>query len=133
MRTLVRTASVLVGMTVCALGGAVSAAPLPLWAEGAPGAKGTEPGDIPTITVYPAQVPAGGPKTAAIVVCPGGGYGGLAAHEAEPIAQWLNSIGVTGVVLRYRLGPKYHPRRKRSAAPGPLMPSAACHRQQSYP
>jgi acetyl esterase/lipase len=95
-------------MLVCVLGGAASAAPLPLWAEGAPGAKGTEPGDTPTITVYPAQVPAGGPKTAAIVVCPGGGYGGLAAHEAEPIAQWLNSLGITGVVLRYRLGPKYH-------------------------
>ena len=85
-----------------------AAAPIPLWKDGAPGAQGKEPADIPTITVYPAQIPARGPRTAAIVVCPGGGYGGLAAHEAEPIAQWLNSIGVTGVVLRYRLGPKYH-------------------------
>jgi acetyl esterase/lipase len=85
-----------------------AAAPLPLWPDGAPGAQGREPGDVPTITVYPAQVPASGTKTAAVVVCPGGGYGGLAAHEAEPIAQWLNSLGITGVVLRYRLGPKYH-------------------------
>jgi acetyl esterase/lipase len=85
-----------------------SAAPQPLWPDGAPGALGKEPADVPTITVYPAQAPAGGAKTAAIVVCPGGGYGGLAAHEAEPIAQWLNSLGITGVVLRYRLGPKYH-------------------------
>lgn len=86
------------------------AAPQPLWPDGAPGAKGTGAGDVPTIEVYPAQVPARGPKTAAIVVCPGGGYGGLAAHEAEPIARWLNSLGITGVVLRYRHGPRYnHP------------------------
>jgi acetyl esterase/lipase len=45
---------------------------------------------------------------AAIVVCPGGGYGGLAAHEADPVAQWCNSIGVVGAVLKYRLGPKNH-------------------------
>ena len=82
--------------------------PRPLWPEGAPGAQGKGPADVPTITVYPA--PAGGGKAAAVVVCPGGGYGGLAAHEAEPVAQWLNTLGVTGVVLRYRHGPRYgHP------------------------
>lgn len=80
--------------------------PIVLWPQGAPGALGKEPGDIPTITVYPAA--AGKGPAAAIVVCPGGGYGGLAAHEAEPIAKWLNSIGITGVVLKYRLGPRYH-------------------------
>ena len=79
--------------------------PLPLWPNGAPGALGKEPADVPTLTVYPAAT--GGPAPA-IVVCPGGGYGGLAAHEAEPIARWLNTIGVTGVVLKYRLGPRYH-------------------------
>ena len=63
------------------------------------------PGDVPSITVYPA---AGGGPAPVIVVCPGGGYGGLAAHEAEPIARWLNTFGVTGVVLKYRLGPRYH-------------------------
>jgi acetyl esterase/lipase len=61
---------------------------------------------VPTITVFPA--PAAQGPAPAIVVCPGGGYGGLAGHEAEPIARWLNTLGVTGVVLRYRLGPKYH-------------------------
>ena len=90
--------------------GAAAPTPEPLWPDGAPGALGKEPADVPTITVYHVPVPAPGPKTAAIVVCPGGGYGGLAAHEAEPVAQWLNSLGVTGIVLRYRLGPKYgHP------------------------
>ena len=82
-----------------------AADPLPLWPDGAPGALGKEPGDVPTITIYRAD---GGGPAPAIVVCPGGGYGGLAAHEAEPIAKWLNTLGVTGVVLRYRLGPRYH-------------------------
>ena len=81
--------------------------PIQLWPQGAPGALGKEPGDVPTITVYPAPAADKGP-VAAIVVCPGGGYGGLAAHEAEPIAKWLNTLGITGVVLKYRLGPRYH-------------------------
>jgi acetyl esterase/lipase len=43
------------------------------------------------------------------VVCPGGGYGFLAAeHEGKDVALWLNSLGVTAAVLKYRLGPKYH-------------------------
>jgi len=43
------------------------------------------------------------------VVCPGGGYGHLASdHEGQQVARWLNSIGVTAAVLKYRLGPKYH-------------------------
>ena len=45
---------------------------------------------------------------AAIVVCPGGGYGGLASHEGPVVAKWLAEYGVAGFVLRYRLGPKYH-------------------------
>ena len=40
--------------------------------------------------------------------CPGGAYTMLAEHEAEPIARWLNTFGVTGIVLKYRLGPRYH-------------------------
>jgi acetyl esterase/lipase len=95
-------------LAIASLAACAGAAPQPLWPDGAPGAVGNEPGDIPTIEVYPAQIPTAGPKTAAVVVCPGGGYGGLAAHEAEPIAKWLNTLGVTGVVLRYRLGPRYH-------------------------
>ena len=85
----------------------------PLWAEGAPGALGKEtgndnnPGDVPTITVFKPEKPNG----AAIVICPGGGYGFLATdHEGKQVAEWLNSIGITGVMLKYRLGPKYkHP------------------------
>jgi acetyl esterase/lipase len=84
------------------------AAPIPLWANGAPGAKGAAPEDIPSVQLY--QPPADKASGAAIVVCPGGGYGHLARHEGHDIAVWLNGIGVTAVVLKYRLGPKYqHP------------------------
>ena len=79
--------------------------PIPLWANGAPGAKGAEPEDIPSVQLY--QPPADKASGAAIVVCPGGGYAHLAPHEGHDIAIWLNSIGVTTVVLKYRLGPKY--------------------------
>src|SRR5687767_6136149 len=90
-------------------GAALPDGPVPLWPDGAPGALGKEPGDVPTLTVYPAPASDSGPA-AAIVVCPGGGYGGLAGHEGEPIARWLNTLGITGVVLKYRLGPRYrHP------------------------
>lgn len=41
---------------------------------------------------------------AAIVICPGGGYGGLVTGgEGHGIAAWLNKHGITGVVLEYRL------------------------------
>jgi len=83
-----------------------TAPPLRLWEGDAPGAMGTEAADIPTLTVYaPAPEKSNG---AAVVVCPGGGYGGLADHEGKPVAEWLASLGVTGIVLKYRLGPKYH-------------------------
>jgi acetyl esterase/lipase len=40
----------------------------------------------------------------AIVVCPGGGYNNLAwDHEGEQVARWLNSIGVTAALLKYRV------------------------------
>lgn len=84
-------------------------ATLPLWPDGAPGAQGKEPGDIPTITVYLA--PADKANGAAVVICPGGGYGALAMnHEGHDVAKWLNSNGVAGIILKYRHAPKYrHP------------------------
>lgn len=78
-----------------------------LWPDGAPGALGGEPADKPKLTVYrPLPEDANG---AAVVICPGGGYGRLAAdHEGKQVAEWLNSLGVTAFVLQYRLGPRYH-------------------------
>lgn len=76
--------------------------PLPLWPGGAPGALGTSSNDIPTLTAYlPDATNATG---AAMVICPGGGYAGLAPHEGNDYALWLNQHGVTCFVLKYRLG-----------------------------
>ena len=76
-----------------------------LWEGDAPGAKGDAPEDIPTLTLLGKPGPT---PQAAFIVCPGGGYGALAPHESEPVAEWFESIGVRGLVLRYRLGPRYH-------------------------
>jgi acetyl esterase/lipase len=56
----------------------------------------------PTLTVYrPERDKDTG---AAVVVCPGGGYNMLAwDHEGEQVARWLNTIGVTGILLKYRV------------------------------
>lgn len=95
---------------------------LPIWPGTAPGEKGDvgpektevpKPGDKhpvtritnvtqPTITIYR---PAADRDTgAAVVICPGGGYNILAIDlEGQEVASWLNSIGVTGIVLKYRV------------------------------
>ena len=94
---------------------------LDVWPGNAPGEKGDigqeqfqppqkEPKPIkrltnvtrPTITVYS---PENAKNThAAVVICPGGGYSILAMDlEGEEVAAWLNSIGVTGIVLKYRV------------------------------
>lgn len=88
---------------------------IPLWPEGAPGALGKEPGDIPTLTVFlPAPEKATG---AAMIICPGGGYGHLADHEGSQYARWLNNQGIAGFVLKYRLGSRYqHPAMLHDAA-----------------
>jgi acetyl esterase/lipase len=90
----------------------------PLWPEGVPGKrvepskatlerigpKGSTPGhetfiNDPSITVYPAANPNG----AAVIVCPGGGYWFLSTtNEGTGVCEWLNSIGITGILLRYR-------------------------------
>ena len=89
--------------------------PIVLWPDGAPGAAGKEPVDIPTLTPY--FPPASKATGAAIIVCPGGGYSHLADHEGRPVAEWLNTLGITAFVLKYRLGPRYH-------HPAPLLDAA---------
>ncbi len=76
--------------------------PFPLWPDGPPGALGKDDKDIPTLT--PFLPPADKATGAAIVICPGGGYGGLADHEGSQYARWLNEQGIAGFVLKYRLG-----------------------------
>ena len=56
---------------------------------------------VPTLTVY--HAPKGKDTGASVVICPGGGYSILAWDlEGTEVAQWLNSIGVTGIILKYR-------------------------------
>jgi acetyl esterase/lipase len=77
-----------------------------LWSGDAPGALGAEDKDIPTLTVYAAY---GKVANVGVIVCPGGGYSALAMnHEGRQVANFLNSVGITAFVLKYRLGPKYH-------------------------
>lgn len=103
-----------------------------LWPKGAPGEKGdigeekdqpNKPGDTirrlsnvsnPTIAVYkPAADKANG---AAVLICPGGGYHILAMnHEGTEVAEWLNGLGVTAVLLKYRVPARKG--RERYAAP----------------
>ncbi len=56
----------------------------------------------PSLQVYPA--PADKNTGTAVVVCPGGGYYGLSyVGEGIDVAKWLNQLGITAVVLHYRL------------------------------
>ena len=83
----------------------------------------------PTITIYrPAKEKDTG---AAMLICPGGGYYNLWWQlEGEEVAAWLNSIGVTGIVLKYRVPrrpdePKGRPR-PAARSRTPSAPSAWC-------
>lgn len=87
-----------------------------VWPEGTPGALGSRDVDTPTLTPFLAS-----PETAtgaAIVVCPGGGYAGLAPSEGQDYARWLNELGISAFVLKYRLGSAgyHHPAMLNDAA-----------------
>ncbi|HYG74328.1 MAG TPA: alpha/beta hydrolase [Planctomycetota bacterium] len=70
---------------------------------------------VPTITVYQPEKPNG----AAVIVCPGGGYGSLALDkEGHDVARWLCGAGITGIVLKYRLP---RPELSKGEAPWPLQ------------
>jgi len=85
---------------------------IPLWPNGAPNSnelKGNEKEleknrvsnvTIPTLTVYLPQASNG----ITIIMCPGGGYTRLAMdHEGHDMAPWFNGMGITYVVLKYRM------------------------------
>ncbi len=81
---------------------------IPLWDGAAPGALGDAESDRPTLTIVRA---ARGPSGTGIIIAPGGGYGALAMdHEGRQVAAYLNAMGVSAFILKYRLGPRYrHP------------------------
>lgn len=72
-----------------------------LWPQGAPGAKGEQPADKPTLIIaLPEAEKANG---TAVVICPGGGYGHLAMkHEGADFAQWFNALGIAAFICDYR-------------------------------
>ncbi len=73
---------------------------LALWPGAAPVGDGTTEAAGAFLTVHRPERANG----AAVVICPGGGYGGLVTEgEGHGIARWLNGFGVTGLVLEYRL------------------------------
>lgn len=78
-----------------------------LWEHGAPGAQGSAPEDVPTITAFVPMDPTR--SGTAVLIAPGGSYHMLASnHEGRQVANWFNAMNVTAFVLKYRLGPKYH-------------------------
>jgi acetyl esterase/lipase/quercetin dioxygenase-like cupin family protein len=99
-------------MTLLSTTLAAQPAVIPLWPEGVPGLRADAAPDKdtpthssgvhhPSMIFYPAGNDAGG---AAVVVCPGGGYSGLTMqNEGRDVAAWLNSIGVSAFVLKYRM------------------------------
>jgi len=97
------------GMALCAASSADESAAQPnperlaLWPDQAPLGDGQfETGTVAAITVH--RAPPGRATGAVMVICPGGGYGGLVTGpEGHGIAQWLNAHGIAGVVLEYRL------------------------------
>jgi acetyl esterase/lipase len=72
-------------------------------------AKGDQPThrwttNVTVPTIQPYLPPAEKNTGAAIVICPGGAYAGLAIDlEGHHVARWLNSIGIAGIVLKYRM------------------------------
>lgn len=78
----------------------ISPVTMPIWTGTAPESQGSANGKDPAITIYRPVKPNG----AAVVICPGGGYGMLVTGpEGQGIAQWLNKKGITAIVLEYRL------------------------------
>jgi len=116
----VLTMAMVTGVVPVVLAGAeASAEEIALWPEGLPaGAKPVDPQraralaaksdaewiryvEKPTLTVF---MPQGRRVRTAVVVCPGGGYNGLAWNkEGVEIARWLNTLGITAFVLKYRV------------------------------
>jgi len=94
-------------MLATAVSGYAQGTAIKLWETSVPNAVGKTALDKPTITPFPA--PRKLTSRAAVVVCPGGGYSHLSdTKEGSDVARWLNSLGITAFVLKYRLGMTYH-------------------------
>lgn len=115
--TRLRLASLLVASVLGA--GSLRAQVIPLWPEGVPGLKADAAAERivdgrvvgvhhPSLTVYRPEV--GNANGTAVILCPGGGYVRLAIGEnGGADTKWLNGLGVTVFVLRYRMVEYGHP------------------------
>ena len=132
--------SVFVGLLlVCPVNAAEEPLVLPVWPGAVPGDHGAigpervrEPSEAPTedakwitgvtkptITLF--RPPKDKNTGTAILICPGGGYWNLAWDlEGEEVAAWFNTVGVTGLELKYRV-PRRPGQPERLPAPGPLL------------
>lgn len=98
---IVPLAAVCLALAACACAAEPAAAVRqPLWGGKAPNGDGSSDSADAFITIHrPAK-----PNGMAVVICPGGGYGGLCVQpEGTGIAAWFGRHGITGVVLEYRL------------------------------
>jgi acetyl esterase/lipase len=81
-----------------------------LWPNGTPGALGDTEADKPVMAIYLAPKRADGQPVPAVVILPGGAYANVSTGgEGTPVAEWLNSMGVSAFVVRYRVSPYRHP------------------------
>ena len=75
---------------------------IPLWDKSAPHSVGATENDTPRLYAYLPEKPA--KTTPAMIICPGGGYGGLAhIHEGIHEAEWFQQRGIAAFILFYRL------------------------------
>jgi len=107
-------------LLLCGISPAATPAEIRLWPNGAPGSEGKTAAEVveppnkdhgylkvtgvhqPSLTVF--LPPAGKTSGAAMIIAPGGGHAFLNFdQEGTYVAEYLNSIGVAGFVLKYRL------------------------------
>ena len=80
--------------------------PLPIWPGAPPGFVPAYDQSVSTLRYYPVKT---NRPTGLVLVLPGGGYEFKADYEGGPIAEWLNTIGISAAVLDYRVASYRHP------------------------
>ena len=104
---------ILIQAAICLSCFAQQAIEMELWQGGAPESNGltkNEKGeDFSNAILYVYRTDQIKNTGAAVVICPGGGYGTLAmSHEGHDYARWLSGNGITAVILKYRLPNRNH-------------------------
>ena len=74
-----------------------------LWPGEAPYSAESPGQPQPSLKAFPSES-----RRSAVIVCPGGGYVHLSAHEGDPVAEMFNAAGLSAFVLNYRLSPCHY-------------------------